>query len=96
MAIDERARLQLFQKLEEKLGRDEADTLMGLLPSVGWAEVATKHDLAILKGDLEQLEIRLEAKFEAKLERALRHQLRGFIGFQFALTGAVIAAAKLL
>ncbi len=75
------------------LGRDEADTLMGLLPAVGWADLATKHDL---KRDLEQLETRLESRFEAKLEKALRHQLRGFIGFQFALTGAVIAAAKLL
>jgi hypothetical protein len=45
MATTENARHQLYQRLNEIIGPDEADTLMELLPPVGWADVATKADL---------------------------------------------------
>jgi len=57
MAIDERARHELFSRLESVLGPDAAETLMTHLPPVGWADVATKHDL-------QQLEARLDQRFE--------------------------------
>ena len=57
MAIDERARHELHRKLEEVLGADEAATLMSHLPPIGWADVATKHDLA-------QLEERVNMRFD--------------------------------
>ena len=57
MAIDERARHELHRKLEEVLGPEEAATLMSHLPPVGWADVATKHDLA-------QLEERVNMRFD--------------------------------
>ena len=50
MAIDERARQELYRRLEEVLGTSAAVALMEYLPPVGWADVATKHDL----GGLEQ------------------------------------------
>lgn len=43
--IDERSRHALYLRLEEVLGAQEAETLMEHLPPVGWADVATKHDL---------------------------------------------------
>ena len=46
MATTEHARHQLYQRLNEIIGPDQADTLMELLPTVGWADVATKTDLA--------------------------------------------------
>jgi hypothetical protein len=46
MATTEHARHRLYQRLNELIGSDEADTLMELLPPTGWADVATKHDLA--------------------------------------------------
>lgn len=49
MTIDEQARHQLFARLDEVLGRDEAATLMAHLPPVGWADVATRHDLDTLR-----------------------------------------------
>ena len=59
MAISEETRHQLFQRLEEVLGAEEATTLMEHLPPVGWADVATKRDVdalaAATKRDLDAL-----------------------------------------
>jgi hypothetical protein len=54
MAIDERARLLLRQRLVEVLGPDPADTLMASLPVVEWTELATKRDLVALRDELGQ------------------------------------------
>ena len=68
MAVDERARHELHGRLDDVLGREEATTLMSLLPPVGWADVATKHDL-----DSIRIELRAEIG-------QLRGELRGEIG----------------
>ena len=65
MAIDERTRHPLYLRLEEVLGDEEASTLMEHLPPVGWADVATKHDLAAL-------EARVDLRFELSEERTMR------------------------
>jgi len=52
MALDERARHELFLRLEQALGPRSAETLMELLPPVGWADVATKRDLDALRDQL--------------------------------------------
>ena len=52
MAPDERARHELFLRLEQALGPKSAETLMELLPPVGWADVATKRDLDALENKL--------------------------------------------
>jgi hypothetical protein len=57
MAIDERSRNELYRRLEEVLGSEAATTLIEYLPPVGWADVATRHDLA-------GLEQRIDLRFE--------------------------------
>jgi hypothetical protein len=57
MALDERARHELFLGLEQVLGPERAETLMELMPPVGWADVATKRDL-------DALEERMHLRFE--------------------------------
>lgn len=49
MAITEQSRKNMYQRLEEVLGDDHAATLMEHLPPVGWADVATKQDLEVLR-----------------------------------------------
>jgi hypothetical protein len=58
MAIDERTRHDLYTAFEELWGPERAEAMMSLLPPVGWADVATKHDLDALR---ETLEARLDA-----------------------------------
>jgi hypothetical protein len=52
MSVSERARHQLFVKLEQMLGSEEATTLMEHLPPGGYTELATKQDLEVLKNEL--------------------------------------------
>jgi hypothetical protein len=54
MAIDERARHELYLRPEEHLGTEAATTLMEHLPPTGWADVATKRDLDHLAAQLEK------------------------------------------
>ena len=48
MAIDEARRHELHEKARRVLGAEAGDTLMELLPPVGWADVATKQDVETL------------------------------------------------
>ena len=73
MVVDERSRHELYRRLEEVLGPDAATTLIEHLPPVGWAEVATKNDLAGLDQRMDlrfaRLEERLEGRFDSIDER---------------------------
>lgn len=97
MSIDERARHALYVKLEEVLGADEATTMMEHLPPVGWADVATKSDLLVLRGDLDAVEERLRLRIEAQEDR-LAARIDNRIGDQtrtivFSMAGLFIAFA---
>ncbi len=76
MTIDERSRYSLHQRLEQVLGLDEATVLMEHLPPVGWADVATKSDIATLKSDLDVLRLEISAT-ESKLTGIFRSELAG-------------------
>src|SRR5881397_1572236 len=100
MAIDERDRHRLFDRLEEVLGPEEATILMAHLPPVGWADVATKHDLDALREanrlENEGLKQTIEAsKHEvvAALRGEMIHQTRTMV---FATLTALIAFGGLV
>lgn len=69
VAITEQNRHEMYDKLEEVLGRAEAATLMEHLPPVGWADVATKRDLDALEARIEARFERVEARVDARFER---------------------------
>jgi len=63
MVVDDRSRHELYRRLEEVLGLEAATTLIEHLPPVGWADVATKGDLAALEQRLELRFDRIDDRF---------------------------------
>lgn len=67
---NEERRFQLHQRLDEVLGRDDANTLMEHLPPVGWSDLATKQDLEHLRVStthhLDQLRAQMVHEFELR------------------------------
>ncbi len=65
MAIDERDRHRLHQRLDEVLGQHEAATLMGHLPPIGWMDVTTNQELASFRRELDSRFEAIDHRFEA-------------------------------
>jgi len=78
-SIDERSRHDLFEAVQDKLGPRHADTLMSLLPPVGWADLDTQ--IALVRADVGALEARMDHRFEQVDQR--------FDGFEQRLRGAL-------
>jgi hypothetical protein len=99
MGIDERARHDLYVGLEELMGTERADALMGLLPPVGWADVATKHDLGALEERIglrfEALEHRIEGRLHAELRSQMRTLFFGLLTALLTMASVCIAAIAL-
>ena len=73
MPVTEYERHQVFTWFEDHMGPERAATMMNLVPPVGRAEIATKHDIAELEGRLiarfdgrcDALESKFDSRFEA-------------------------------
>jgi hypothetical protein len=68
MTANDRDRLDLYRRLDEVLGTEEANTLMEHLPPVPWNEVATKSDVTAsevaVRTDLEAASSRLRSEMQ--------------------------------
>lgn len=77
MAVNERSRRMLYDRLEEVLGVGQGDVLMEYLPPMGWADVATRRDVdeaaAGVRRDLAELDSRLSHRFD-RLEADVAHR----------------------
>ncbi len=100
MAIDETARFELHEGLREVLGDARADALMSLLPPTGWADVATKHDLDVIRDDLVRLEARMDERIDSAVDmleaRLMVAFHREMIRQIWALAGTLVAIAAIL
>jgi hypothetical protein len=67
MSITEASRFQLRTAIGQILSEEAADTLMELLPPVGWADVATKTDLQHLRDELKADILNLRNEFKADI-----------------------------
>ena len=101
MAVDERGRLRLAEAAKRVFGDEAGSTLMELLPPVGWADVATKHDLmhleTVMNMRFEAVDARMEG-FEVRLEELAR-EIRALpwkmMTLMVAVVGVVIAGIRL-
>jgi hypothetical protein len=107
LPVTEYERHQLFTWFEEHMGPERAATMMSLVPPVGWADLATKHDLAELETRLEArlgarmdgLESRfdaLESRVDSKLDRLRADLMRTFVTWLLLSQAGVIAAVGAL
>ena len=83
MSVDDRARHRLYLRLEEVLGSEEAGVLMAHLPPGGYADLATKEDLA-----------RLGDQLRAEIERMGRRLVMWMSGMVLATGGLAFAAGR--
>ncbi|NCX05154.1 MAG: hypothetical protein EBW68_05170 [Actinobacteria bacterium] len=111
MSITEASRFQLRTAIGQILSEEAADTLMELLPPVGWADVATKTDLQHLrdelksdiqslrnelKGDMHALQLTIEATFEMRLHEQTRWLITTMIAMNTVMLAASVALSKLI
>ena len=78
MSITEASRFQLRTAIGQILSEEAADTLMELLPPVGWADVATKTDLHHLRDELKADMLNLRNEFKSDIH-ALRNEFKADI-----------------
>jgi hypothetical protein len=83
MSVDERSRHQLYQRLQEVLGAEEAATLMEHLPPGGTSRMATKDDLEAVKNEL-----------LAEIHRTARNMTLSLTTIFSVLLGIVFTALK--
>ena len=107
MTVTEQERHDLYERLQEKLGMPEAETMMQYLPTAGFADLATKSDVLAVKVDLDRVEASLRAEmrhgFQAsdlKME-AMEHRILGTMRQEMrnqllAMVGIAIALAGLI
>lgn len=98
VAVTEESRHRLFSRLEQVLGSEEAAARMEHVPPVGWADVATRRDLDLLRSELSAgLDVRRAElsggldRLRAELYRSQRQLLFGFVAGQAAFVGVVAA-----
>ncbi len=76
--VTEKQRLHLFKTLEQRLGAEDAATMMEMLPPASSSGVATKEDLSAL-----------EMRLEAKIDRATTRMITWTLASQTTLVAIV-------
>ena len=107
MSITEASRFQLRTAIGQILNGEAADTLMELLPPVGWADVATKTDLQHLrdelKSDIQSLRnelkgdmLNLQLTIEVNVRKLIHEQTKWLITTMIAMNTVMLAASVAL
>ncbi|TVR21457.1 MAG: hypothetical protein EA389_15000 [Ilumatobacter sp.] len=96
MSVTEAERHHLYEVLKAHLGAASADTLMNLIPPIGWSDLATKSDLASTKAELTAEIAGLRGDMAREISTAQSELSRTFGTWLFASQAAVIAAMAVI
>jgi hypothetical protein len=91
MAVSDAARRELYDAVVDKLGPGPAETMMELLPPVGWGDVARQSDITALRGELMGEIAQLRGEMRAQFGKILSANA----AMAIAVAGLVLAAARL-
>ena len=72
----ERIRHQLYEELKEVLSVDSADELMAYLPPVGWADVATRSDVTMVRSEIDAFRAEMRSE-TSSVSSGLRGEMSG-------------------
>jgi hypothetical protein len=92
--VSDHDRDDLYVAVVESLGAGAADTLMELLPPVGWTDVARKSDIAELRGEMAELRgemAQLRAHVDGQLPKLISANVASMVG----IAGLVFAVARI-
>ena len=85
------------------LSEEAADTLMELLPPVGWADVATKSDIQHLRDEMQHLRdelkgdmLNLQLTIEVNVRKLIHEQTKWLITTMIAMNAVTVAVAVAL
>jgi hypothetical protein len=85
------------------LSEEAADTLMELLPPVGWADVATKTDIQHLSDEMRHLRdelkgdmLNLQLTIEVNVRKLIHEQTKWLITTMIAMNAVTVAVAVAL
>ena len=85
------------------LSEEAADTLMELLPPVGWADVATKTDIQHLRDEMQHLRdelkgdmLNLQLTIEVGVRKLIHEQTKWLITTMIAMNAVTVAVAVAL
>ena len=103
MSITEASRFQLRTAIGLILSEEAADTLMELLPPVGWADVATKTDIQHLRDEMQHLRdelkgdmLNLQLTIEVNVRKLIHEQTKWLITTMIAMNAVAVAVAVAL
>ena len=95
MTVSDEDRRDLFEGFAVLLDRKRANTLMELLPPVGWSDVARRGDIAELRGEIAELRgemAELRGETRSQLPKLIAANIASMIG----VAGVVLAGGALL
>ena len=95
MSVSESERHQVFQWFEEAMGPERAAVVMQMLPSVGWADLATRDDLRSLAVELRSEMAELRGEVHLALAQQTRMIVLSVLASNATMLGLVMAAAQL-
>lgn len=93
MAIDEQMRYEIHEWFRSEAGDERAAAIMSLLPPVGWADVATRHDLDHVGESLEHrmdvLAVGIRSEMDRQFRRLTMWMTTVMVGGLTAIVGAM-------